>query len=171
MITGHKDIITNGDQGYLNDYKTADNIRNGSKMKISKEVHDALVGWKESMFVNNNFDIFVGRSTIDNFPKVIHDWWANIYISDKENNNRLITIIRWVNGEDVFEVEKPKKWVVRSKETDEDDDYWYIYIGDSSDMERAVNTSNIQSADKFETKEEAESWANAHQEVIGVNDD
>ena len=136
-----------------------------SKMKISKEVYDALVGWKESMFVNKKFDIFVGKCTIDNFPKVIHEWWANNYINDKENNNRLIAIIRWVNGEDVFEVERPKKWIVRSKNTDNTGDYGYVSI---NQYNITYNAYHIISATKFDTKEEAESWANAHQEVIEV---
>ena len=73
-------------------------------------------------------------------------------------------MMRWVNGEDVFEVEKPKKWVVRSKETNSDDNYRYVWVHNNfADWEY-----NELGATRFDTKEEAESWANAHQEVIEV---
>ena len=90
-------------------------------------------------------------------------------INNSEQNNRLIAIIRWVNGEDVFEVEKPKKWVVRSKGTDHDNDHWYVYLPNNIDEINNV-VYYVSSATLFDNKEEAESWANAHQEVVEVVD-
>ena len=65
----------------------------------------------------------------------------------------------------VFEVEKPKKWVVRSKEHDAGGNYQYIKAGN---FDMVFNKYNIDQATRFDTKEEAESWANAHQEVVEV---
>ena len=81
-------------------------------------------------------------------------------------NKKFATIINWVNSEDVFEVEKPKKWVVRSKEKDSVGDYWYIQL--TQDKKFSDGVCDLFGATKFDTKEEAESWANSHQEVIEV---
>ena len=134
-------------------------------MKISKEVYDALVWW-----CNQRTD--VGITSISLFPDEIDDWWLDHNISEKERNNRLIAIIRWVNGEDVFEVEKPKKWAVRSKGTDNDGDYRYVSVFDSYFGITYADSGKdkLENATHFDTKEEAESWANAHQEVIEVEE-
>ena len=134
-------------------------------MKISKEVYDALVEWREYMALNQSPDVFVNEYALSTLPKVIDDWWGDFRVDIKESNNRLIAIIRWVNGEDVFEIEKPKKWVVRSKEHDEGGHYQYVKTGH---FNMSFNEYHIEHATRFDAKEEAESWANSHQEVIEV---
>ena len=138
------------------------------KMNISKEVYDALVEWREYMALNQSPDVFVNEYALSNLPKVIDDWWGDFRVDIKEANNRLIAIIRWVNGEDVFEVEKPKKWVVRSKECNEQGNYLYIYLIDRNGVKDVMTGWTKYIATHFDTKEEAESWANAHQEVVEV---
>ena len=140
------------------------------KMNISKEVYDALVEWREYMALNQSPDVFVNEYALSNLPKVIDDWWGDFRVDIKEANNRLIAIIRWVNGEDVFEVEKPKKWVVRSKEYNEQGNYLYIYLIDSNGIKDVMTGWTKYIATKFDTKEEAESWANSHQEVVEVEE-
>lgn len=58
-----------------------------------------------------------------------------------------------------------KKWVVRSKETNYNGKYGYIEVDDFAVV---LNRYNIDDATNFDTKEEAQEWVNAHQEVIGV---
>ena len=140
------------------------------KVKISKEVYDALVEWKEYMALNQSPGVFINEYALSNLPKVIDDWWGDFRVDIKESNNRLIAIIRWVNGEDVFEVEKPKKWVVRSKETDEDGDYHYVDLDNFKNLKSVSTIYGLDFATKFDAKEEAQSWANAHQEVVEVVD-
>ena len=135
------------------------------KMKVSKEVYDELVEWREYMALNQSPNVFVNEYALSKLPKVIDDWWGDFRVDTKESNNRLIAIIRWVNGEDVFEVEKSKKWIVRSKGTDDEDNYSYVFINLHN---FTLSTYHISNATKFDTKEEAESWANSHQEVIEV---
>ena len=134
------------------------------KFKISKEVYDALVEWRNEIEFSNT--IYAEDINGLASPYVVRRWWIGDDDEGTYANNRLIAIIRWVNGEDVFEVEKPKKWVVRSNSTDNSGDYWYVEV-----------TNNLtyivfyeQYATRFDTKEEAESWANSHQEVIEVED-
>ena len=135
------------------------------KYVVSQEFMNELEEWKK----RGNTDVyFVGSYDISMLPIDVIRWWDYPEINNFEQNNRLIAIIRWVNGEDVFEVEKPKKWVVRSKEKDSVGDYWYIQL--TQDKKFSDGVCDLFGATKFDTKEEAESWANAHQEVIEVEE-
>ena len=134
------------------------------KYVVSQEFMNKLEEWKK----RGNTDVyFVGSYDLSMLPDYVKRWWNYPEINNFECNNRLIAIIRWVNGEDVFEVEKPKKWVVRSKETDDDNDHWYVRLPNNIDGINDV-VYYMSSATLFDTKEEAESWANAHQEVVEV---
>ena len=138
------------------------------KYVVSQEFMNELEDWK----LDTVGTTFINGDDIKKLPYVINVWWFNFDASDKEYNNRIIAIIRWVNGEDVFEVEKPKKWVVRSKGTDNDGDYRYVSVFDSYFGITYADSGKdkLENATHFDTKEEAESWANAHQEVVEVVD-
>ena len=137
------------------------------KYVVSQEFMNELEEWKK----RGNTDVyFVGSYDISMLPIDVIRWWDYPEINNFEQNNRLIAILRWVNGEDVFEVEKPKKWVVRSKETDDENDHWYVRLPNNIDVINDV-VYYMSSATLFNTKEEAQSWANSHQEVVQVEVD
>ena len=134
------------------------------KYVVSQEFMNELEEWKK----RGNTDVyFVGSYDISMLPIDVIRWWDYPEINNSEQNNRLIAIIRWVNGEDVFEVEKPKKWVVRSKETDSTYCYAQLLSENNNTIFMGYSFAN---ATRFDTKEEAESWANAHQEVVEVGE-
>lgn len=135
--------------------------RMSEKYVVSQEFMDELKKWK----LDTVCGVSVNEDDIHDLPINIYSWWYSV--DDEESNNRLITILRWVNGEDVFEVDKPKKWVVRSKEHDEGGHYQYVIAGD---FDMSFNEYHIEHATRFDTKKEAESWANSHQEVVEVVD-
>ena len=140
------------------------------KYVVSQEFMNELEEWKEA-YITDTLDEkyhYVSAGDLDTLPGMIKDWWIELN-KPTETNNRLIAIIRWANGEDVFEVEKPKKWVVRSKETDDDNDHWYVRLPNNIDVINDV-VYYMSSATLFNTKEEAQSWANAHQEVVEVEE-
>ena len=138
--------------------------RMSEKYVVSQEFMNELEEWKK----RGNTDVyFVGSYDLSMLPDCVKRWWNYPEINNFECNNRLIAIIRWVNGEDVFEVEKPKKWVVRSKDADALGRYGYL---DCYDYVLTGNIYERTRATKFDTKEEAESWANAHQEVVEVGE-
>ena len=143
--------------------------RMSEKYVVSQEFMNELEEWKK----RGNTDVyFVGSYDISMLPIDVIRWWDYPEINNSEQNNRLIAIIRWVNGEDVFEVEKPKKWVVKSKNSDINGRYHYSILSNFSDLPE-INYYFVYDADgatKFDTKEEAQSWANAHQEVVEVVD-
>ena len=140
--------------------------RMSEKYVVSQEFMNELEDWK----LDTVGTTFINGDDIKELPYVINVWWFNFDASDKEYNNRLIAIIRWVNGEDVFEVEKPKKWVVRSKETDEDGDYHYVDLDNFKNLKSVSTIYGLDFATKFDAKEEAQSWANSHQEVVEVEE-
>ena len=141
------------------------------KYVVSQVFMDDLNEWKEA-YITDTLDEkyhYVSAGDLDQLPGMIKDWRIELN-KPTEINNRLIAIIRWVNGEDDFEVEKPKKWVVRSKECNEQGNYLYVYLIDSNGVKDVMTGWTKYIATKFDTKEEAESWANAHQEVVEVEE-
>ena len=136
------------------------------KYVVSQEFMNELKEWKK----RGNTDVyFVGSYYLSMLPDDVKRWWNYPEINNFECNNRLIAIIRWVNGEDVFEVEKQKKWIVRSKKVGDNNRHSYVrLVISSSELTNATVEFDYDWATYFETREEAESWANAHQEVIEV---
>lgn len=135
--------------------------------KVTQEFMNELIKWRD----NNNLDftsgytnMFIAGYEIQEFPDVV-DVWRTDADSSTENNNRLISILKWLNGEDVFEVEEPHKFVVRNDTPDYDGDYYYVQIFDGV-TDRAFA---LYGATKFNTREEAQEWANSHQVVVEID--
>ncbi|WP_419154468.1 hypothetical protein [Weissella bombi] len=160
-------------EAYLADYEIVFDGRKEEKMAdkyvVSQKFMNALEWWKKMCDLGADIDVnfgFVSYDDIENLPEIVSDWWCSL-AGTTDSNNRLIAIIRWVNGEDVFEVEKSKKWIVRSKEVDSDGETAYV---DLVDNVHAYVTNRLFIATRFDTKEEAQEWANSHQEVVEVVD-
>ena len=136
------------------------------KYVVSQVFMNELKEWKHDLILEDAF--FVNQEAINNMPKIIKNWWVDDYETIGESNKRLISIIRYMSGANDFEVEKPKKWVVRSKDRTEQGSYLYIYIIDSNGVKDVMTGFTKDIATKFDTKEEADSWANSHQEVVQV---
>ena len=139
------------------------------KYKVTQEFMHGLVEWRDK----NDLDAktgsayeFVVGDNINNIPYVIGIWWTDLD-NPIDNNNRLIAIIQWLNGEDVFEVEAPHKFVVRSDKTDMDGKYSYVFISDGV----TGTMSTYVYANKFNTREEAQEWANSHQVVVEIDEE
>lgn len=135
------------------------------KYVVSQEFMYGLKEWRKNKNLINDL---VWYTDIKSIPEVVKEWWAEDFVDETKTNNRLIAIIRWVNGEDVFEVEKHKKWVVRSKDSSEAGRNLYVMLDISHGVNKTISFWDKDIATKFDTKEEAESWANSHQEVIEV---
>ena len=129
------------------------------KYKVTQEFMDALNDLRPGIeFVYTSVGKYV-QTTI--LPNVVFGWLYNGNNS-LEHNNRLIAIIQWINGEDVFEVERPHKFVVRMKE---DEICWYIFTRKN----RLINnTYKIDRAEKFNTREEAEKYCVPGYEVVEI---
>lgn len=134
--------------------------------KVTQEFMNELIKWRDDKNLDAKkefIDTFVDGHNIQNIPDVISDWW-NEPANPIENNERLIAIIKWLNGEDVFEVEEPHKFVVRSEHVDRDGYYNYVKV-----FNRIALPMHSQYATKFDTREEAQEWANSHQVVVEID--
>lgn len=132
------------------------------KIKIDEKTYKSLAEWRDSCKLK-----FITSIDMFQLPKAIDDWLEDVNTLF-ENRKRFTAIIEWLSGKDVFEIEKPKKWVVQSKDRDSDIyKFAYVIVKQSGTM---VTTYRLEYATKFNTKEEAQSWANAHQEVIEVEE-
>lgn len=138
--------------------------RKDEKMyKVTQEFIDALGEWKDGLNFNGQY--YVDDEEIFDMQLAIDKWWKEPVSDYIEQNNRLIAIVRWVNGADVFEVEAPHKFVVRSDKKDHDGCYAYVAV--ENDMTTAAYT--FVNATKFDTQEEAQEWANSHQVVVEID--
>lgn len=147
-----------------------------NKYKVSQELMNDINEWRDSvhgLVIKPDLG-FIRQSSI-------HDWWLDSYEYNSEKNNRLMALIQYVNGEDVFEVEKPKKWVVQSKDIYTSNLYQFITLydlknsrlsGESvllADVRDFALVNSVNRATKFDSKEEAEKWANPLMEVVEVD--
>ena len=135
--------------------------------KVTQEFMNELIEWREHWDLDTKTDdvyTFVDGYNIQNIPDVIGVWWADPD-NPIENNERLIAIVQWLNGEDVFEVEEPHKFVVRSENTD-GKSYNYVKVSHHIAM-----ASYREHATKFNTREEAQEWANSHQVVVEIDEE
>lgn len=137
--------------------------------KVTQEFMNELIEWRDEMNLNakyTDFNAFVNGNDIQNVPDVVYVCWRRVENSI-ERNKRLISIIQWLNGEEVFEVEAPHKFVVRNDTPDYDGDYYYVQAFDG-----VTNRSfSLEGATKFDTREEAQEWANSHQVVVEIDED
>lgn len=172
VISTHEDEKFIG-WSYYSDYHEGNVVYDGRKeekmYKVTQEFMNELIDWRDDQRLGMNTKLirsFLDVAHIKQFPGVVDDWWTDPE-NTVENNKRLIAIIQWLNGEDVFEVETPHKFVVRSEERDDDGDYWYVLCHESS-----MHTSFMLSkSTKFDTREEAQEWANSHQVVVEIDAD
>lgn len=144
-----------------------DGRKEGKMYKVTQEFMHEFIEWRDDMNLNakdKDFNAFVNGNDIQNVPDVVYIWWRRIE-NPIERNKRLIAIIQWLNGEDVFEVEAPHKFVVRSEQNDDDGEYTYVFV--ESGM--PFISYYFPSATKFDTREEAQEWANSHQVVVEID--
>lgn len=133
--------------------------------KVTQKFIDALGKWKEGLNFNGQY--YVDDEEIFDMPIAIDKWWKEPVGDYIEQNNRLISIVSWVNGEDVFEVEKPHKFVVRSDKSYQNGKYRYVMV--EEDIKSFV--IDLKYATNFDTREEAQEWANSHQVVVEIDEE
>ena len=170
VISTHEDAKFIG-WSYYSDCHEGNVVYDGRKeekmYKVTQGFLNELVKWRDDEDIDatsgKNYN-YINDNDLDELPAVVDGWWVDDQ-DPIERNNRLIAIIQWLNGEDVFEVEESHKFVVRSDDCDDDGDYWYVLYHEDS-----MHTTFILSkATKFDTREEAQEWANSHQVVVEID--
>lgn len=171
IVLFERDCITWDFLGHLKNQEIVYDGRNEEKMyKVTQGFMNELIEWRDEMNLNANdkdFNAFVNGNDIQNVPDVVYIWWRRVENSI-ERNNRLIAIIKWLNGENMFEVEESHKFVVRSENVDDGGHYGYVAAGQSG---ISYNRYYVNEATKFDTREEAQEWANSHQVVVEIDEE
>ena len=171
IVLFERDCIT---WDFLDSIKNEEIVFDGRKeekmYKVTQEFMNELIKWRDNEHIKPTSDgvnSYVSRTDLKNLPDIIHNWWVWRSNNPLENNNRLIAIVQWLNGEDVFEVEEPHKFVVRSDKEDREGDCAYVSV------ENGLTTASyfFDSATKFDTREEAQEWANSHQVVVEIDEE
>lgn len=119
-----------------------------------------LNNWRDDRRIYAEDGAVLGWGDFQNEPGRVREWRLNTG-SAVEANNRLIAIIKWLNGEDVFEVDKPS-YVVGVK-----GDNGYL---DVEDYHPFSIVSDKRNATVFYRLEDAKEYENAIFEVVEVDE-
>lgn len=146
------------------------------KYKVTQGFMEKLEEWRKNnrLDATNTDDKYSFLSYVDlrSLPKEVSDWWVET-TNPIERNKRLIAIINWLDGEKVFEVEKPHKFVIRSTKMDGYGGYRWMNLQRSSYGLEIPNYAAVEVfwATKFETRMDAELWNTNGYEVVEVDGD
>lgn len=170
IVLFQRDCIT---WAFLDAIKNEEIVYDGRKeekmYKVTQGFMNELIEWRDEQDINaetGDLYAFVGGNNISKIPNVIENWWVDLD-DPIENNNRLIAIIQWLNGKDVFELGKPNKFIVRSENTNADKYYTCVEV----DGGITTTVYSVKYATKFGTREEAQEWANSHQVVVEIDEE
>ena len=135
------------------------------KYSIRQSIMYDLKNWKEKQRIGVDNDAVVSWEDFKNLPDCVLNWQLNTG-SAVEANNRLIAIIKWLNGEDVFEVEN-QVYAVRVRSDNPPYVREFLKITDDDNF---MIVNGIYKASKFDDFEKANAWSNEYFEVVEVDE-
>lgn len=138
------------------------------KYLVTQEFMNELIEWRDDQRLGMNTELirsFLDVSHIQKFPDVVDIWWTDPE-NTVENNNRLIAVIQWLNGEEMFETQKTYKYYVAR------DSFPIAYLSMKKmyHSEFPVYDSNFSNKKIFDTREEAEKWLIPGYEVEEIDE-
>lgn len=133
-----------------------------NKYKVTEELMNELNKFNKSLKGN---DVHMDEVLLDDFPALVDDW---VFTKNSvfETINRLITLMHFVNGEDVFEIGTPK-YIVQIKDNKTISGHKYLKL--EADGEAFI-FYGLKNATRFDDFEKASEWANKHFEVVEVDE-
>ena len=132
------------------------------KYKVTQEFMDSLEDWRDK-FVNGK--IPVNALTYETNDNVV-EFWRFENFGTGEFIQRLGALLNWINGEEVFEVGTPK-YVVKRKEVKSSVVREYLKLTPAGNIQTVSLRHNATRCDDFG---KASEWANAHFEVVEVDE-
>lgn len=126
------------------------------KYSIRQSIMYDLKNWRDDRRIYAEYGAVLGWEDFQNEPERVQNWRLNTG-SAIEANNRLIAIINWLNGEDVFVVDMPS-YIVRVK-----GDNGYL---DVEDYHPFSIVSDKRDATFFYRLEDAQGYENAIFEAV-----
>ena len=135
-----------------------------NKYLVTQEFMNDLVEWRDRRLIAK----YVTYEDVlpSYMPSSVFEWWDEDEIPDEEHNNRLIAIIRWVNGEDVFETQKTYKYYIARTSSP------VMYLSMKKWYHSEFPKYDTISSEKkiFDTREEAEKWLIPGYEVKEIDE-
>ena len=132
------------------------------KYKVTQEFMDSLDDWRVKFF---DGEILVNMFKYENRNNVVERWRFE-HFSNDEIMKRLGALLNWINGEDVFEIGTPK-YIVERKVFNLFFGRQYIIYGNHGEISI---TRSKEYATRFDDFNKASEWANAHFEVVEVDE-
>ena len=136
-----------------------------NKYKVTQGFMDALKEWNDGHKFPDG-TTFINQHTLNELPEDVTEWIFEIRTNVAEGNRRLGALINWINGEDVFEIKLPK-YIVQRKVFNLFIGRQYISRGDYGSISI---TRSKEDATRFDDFDKASEWANAHFEVVEVDE-
>ena len=135
-----------------------------NKYSVTQVFMQDLKNWRDDWRIYAEGGAVLGWEDFQNEPVRVQNWRLNTG-SAIEANNRLIAIINWLNGKDVFEVGTPS-YIVQRKGANLKHLREYIRITEYDGIKIDYLKEN---ATRFDDFEKASEWANKHFEVVEVD--
>lgn len=133
-----------------------------NKYKVTQEFMDGLETWRHKW---ENGELPVNEFSHETQNDVVERWRFE-HFSNDEIMKRLGALLNWINGEDVFEIGTPK-YIVQRKVFNLF--FGRQYIGRGNYGEISI-TRRKEDATRFDDFNKASEWANAHFEVVEVDE-
>ena len=130
------------------------------KYSIRQSIMYDLKNWRDDRRIYAEYGAVLGWEDFQNEPERVQNWRLNTG-SAIEANNRLIAIINWLNGEDVFIVDKPS-YIIRKKGVQK-----YVNVEVEGGFELVEDKRD---ATVFYRIEDAKEYENAIFEVVEVDE-
>lgn len=130
------------------------------KYSIRQSIMYDLKNWRDDRRIYAEYGAVIGWEDFQNEPGRVQNWRLNTG-SAVEANDRLIAIIKWLNGEDVFIVDNPS-YIVRVK-----GDNGYL---DVEDYHPFSIVSDKRNATVFYRLEDAKEYENAIFEAVELDE-
>lgn len=135
-----------------------------NKYSVTQVFMQDLNNWRDDRRIYAEDGAVLGWEDFQDEPERVQNWRLDTG-SAIEANKRLIAIINWLNGEDVFEI-VTQKYVVQRKDAVLNGVHQYLNIGQSGNIHLIYGLENATHFDGFE---KASEWANKHFEVVELN--
>lgn len=129
-----------------------------NKYLVTQEFMDKLSKWRNDL-------LFLTSSVIRELPELVEKWLSSGG-SANEYNKRFGAIIRFVNGEDVFETQKTYKYYVARTSSP----VMYLQMKKWYHSEFPKYDSDFSKKKIFNTREVAEKWVIPDYEVVEIDE-
>ncbi|MFL2052502.1 hypothetical protein ACEN35_05800 [Leuconostoc mesenteroides] len=125
------------------------------RVKMTKKQYNRLMWDKENTDLSTCLEYFIKNDGNNDFGSPSEKLLGNLTQED--------IAIAWLNPEETIEIVPNMKWFVRSKEPEDEDEYYLFLSGSNLDD---LDYFGFDYARAFDTKEEAELWTNPLTEAV-----